>query len=179
MMRTRTAIAAGGLAVAAALGTGACGTLAAYTSPREKVVTVTPAASQATTPAPTVTVTAPSAEATAQVPARPTVQAPAEAPQVTDPWAVVSAYYGDIESGNFTEAWNLLSPGMQDQLGPYDGWAAGYNCTSGDSVSENYESGDTVSVNITSSQCDGSNQFYSGTYTVTDGKIASASISRN
>lgn len=71
----------------------------------------------------------------------------------------------------------MLSPGMQDQLGPYDGWAAGYSCTSGDSVSENYESGDTVSVDITSSQCDGSNQFYSGTYTVDGGKITSASIS--
>jgi hypothetical protein len=111
-------------------------------------------------------------------PAQQPPQEPAAAPpEITDPWAVVSAYYGDIETGDFSQAWSLLSSSMQDQLGPYSGWAAGYTCTSGDSISENYESGDTVSVDIVSSQCDGSTQTYSGTYTVDDGKIVSASIS--
>jgi len=31
-------------------------------------------------------------------------QVPPPAPNVTDPWAVVSAYYGDIESGDYPQA---------------------------------------------------------------------------
>jgi hypothetical protein len=108
------------------------------------------------------------------VPQQPPASAP---PEVTDPWAVVSAYYGDIESSQFESAWSMLSPAMQEELGPYDGWVSGYSCTAGDSVSENYEAGETVSVDITSSQCDGTNQYYTGTYTVQDGKIIAASIS--
>jgi hypothetical protein len=114
----------------------------------------------------------------AAAPSQQQPQEPAAAPpEITDPWAVVSAYYGDIEAGDFSEAWSLLSSSMQDQLGPYSGWSAGYSCTSGDSVSENYESGDAVSIDIVSAQCDGSTQAYSGTYTVDNGKIVSASIS--
>jgi hypothetical protein len=46
---------------------------------------------------------------------------------VTDPWAVVSAYYGDVESGNYAEAYALLSSGMvtgQSYPPRFPGWAA-------------------------------------------------------
>ena len=47
------------------------------------------------------------------------MQAPAlaVAPAVTDPWAVVSAYYGLIENGEYWAAWNMGSQAFMDQNG--------------------------------------------------------------
>jgi hypothetical protein len=39
------------------------------------------------------------------------------APAQTDPWAVVSEYYGDVTSGDYSGAWALLGPGMQASQG--------------------------------------------------------------
>ena len=57
---------------------------------------------------------------------------PASTPNVTDPWAVVSAYYGDIESGNYAEAWALLSSGATTGQ-TYQQFVSGFACTGGQS----------------------------------------------
>ena len=98
-----------------------------------------PAANQHTV---TVTPAAPPNTSTATPPAN-AAPSPAQ-PEITNPWAVVSAYYGDIESGNYGEAWSLLSPSMQASLGPYSAWVAGYQATQQTTVSEVGQAGDTV-----------------------------------
>jgi hypothetical protein len=87
-------------------------------------------AAQGTTPrsAPTVTVTQtktvkPEVIATVVVPVTSAPQALA----VTDPWAVVSAYYGDVESHNYPEAWAPLGSGMTTWQ-TYQQFVAGYAC---------------------------------------------------
>src|SRR5271154_624742 len=99
------------LAAAPALVLSACGTSAALSAQRSAEPS-SPARSAA--PAPVITktvikqITVPAAPATAS----PASQAPVTIPNVTNPWAVVSAYYGDVESGDYPEAWTLLSSGM-------------------------------------------------------------------
>jgi len=106
--------------------------------------------------------------------------APVYAPSVqTDPWAVMSEYYGNIDSGNYSAAWNLLSPSMQAQDGPYYGWAAGYADTGAQTLTENWESGDQVSADIAAvDTATGDTQYYSGSWTVDNGLITSASVTQ-
>jgi hypothetical protein len=107
----RTALAA------ATLGLAACSTPAATTIIMSQSPSAHPAQSSAK-PAPTVTkteyrtapVTQPASTATAPAPVAPASSAPASAapsaappsavPNVTDPWAVVAAYYGDMAATN-------------------------------------------------------------------------------
>jgi hypothetical protein len=106
--------------------------------------------------------------------------APVYVPSVqTDPWAVMSEYYGNIDSGNYSAAWNLLSPSMQAQDGPYYGWAAGYADTGAQTLTENWESGDQVSADIAAvDTATGDTQYYSGSWTVDNGLITSASVTQ-
>src|SRR3954451_11260197 len=50
---------------------------------------------------------------------------PQPAPQA-DPWAVVSEYCGDVTSRDYWDAWNLLGPSFQANMGSYDSFVAGY-----------------------------------------------------
>ena len=55
--------------------------------------------------------------------------APAADPNVSQPWAVVSAYYGDIESGDYAGAWAaLLDSGMTTGQ-TYQQFVDGFSCT--------------------------------------------------
>jgi curli biogenesis system outer membrane secretion channel CsgG len=125
----------------------------------------TPTAAAPTTTAPT------TAAAAAPAPA------PAAAPNVTDPWAVVSAYYGDIESGDYQDAWQLLDSGMTtDQT--YQQFVDGFNCTGSQDLSENWESGDEVNFDLAATDdCSGAVQDFSGTDSVVNGQIVAADIS--
>ena len=152
---------------AAGLSMSACGSAAAPAA-HQPTVTVTPT-SPPNTPPPNTPATPPPANA---------APAPSQ-PEITNPWAVVSAYYGDIESGNYSQAWSLLSPAMQTTLGPYSAWVAGYQTTTQTSVSEVSQSGDTVTVSITAQQTDGSTKSYTGDYTVDNGQITSAQVTQN
>ena len=97
-------------------------------------------------------------------------------PNVTDPWAVVAAYYGDVESGNYGEAYALLSGGMVTGQS-YQDFVNGYACTGGQTLSENWESGDQVNFNLTADDtCTGATQYFTGTDTVQGGKIVAASV---
>ena len=97
-------------------------------------------------------------------------------PNVTDPWAVVAAYYGDVESGDYQQAYALLSSGMTTGQS-YQQFVAGYACTGGQAVSENWESGDQVNFDLAAyDNCSGAEQYYTGTDTVENGQIVAASI---
>lgn len=124
--------------------------------------------------APTVTKTAapPSASPAAPAPA------PQPAPNVTDPWAVVSAYYGDVESGDYPQAWALLSSGAVTGQ-TYQQFVDGFSCTGGQQLTEQGESGDQVSFSLAATDsCTGAVQQFSGTDTVSGGKIVAARITQ-
>jgi hypothetical protein len=88
---------------------------------------------------------------------------------VTDPWAVVSAYYGDIESGNYQQAYALIGNGATTGQS-YQQFADGFACTGAQDVSENWDSGDQVSFNLAAvDSCTGVTQYYAGTDTVQSG----------
>ncbi|MGO9296565.1 MAG: hypothetical protein ACLP52_22275 [Streptosporangiaceae bacterium] len=101
---------------------------------------------------------------------------PAADPDVTDPWAVVSAYYGDIESGNYPQAWALLSSGAVTGQ-TYQQFVNGFACTGTQTLTELGEAGDQVSFDLAAADtCTGVVQHYTGTDTVANGLIVSADV---
>jgi hypothetical protein len=187
-LRISTLTGVTGLALAIALGATACSSSprsAATPPPTARTiisyVTVTPSQSAAPPTATQAQPTqaqptqAPPDQAPAPTAAPPT---PVQAPNVTDPWAVVAAYYGDVESGNYAEAYALLSSGLVTGQ-TYQDFVNGYACTGSQSVSENWESGGEVNFNLTADDmCTGATQYFTGTDTVQGGKIVAADITQ-
>ncbi|WP_300613559.1 hypothetical protein [Trebonia sp.] len=123
------------------------------------------------------TVPASSAPATA-APTAVAAPQPTPVPNVTDPWAVVAAYYGDIESGDYPEAWALLSSGAVTGQ-TYQQFVAGFACTGGQDLSENWQSGDEVSFDLAATDdCTGTVQYFTGVDTVVGGKIVAADVTQ-
>jgi len=126
-----------------------------------------PSPSLSPSPAPTVTRT---------VTATPSSSASTPAPPGS-PWSVLSEFYGNVETGDYQAAWDLLGydPGGET----YQQFAAGYGCTSSQMLTEKSESGDTVYFRLTArNTCADARQVYSGSATVQNGKITSASITQ-
>ena len=172
---------------AALLGLAGCATHSTVTiepAPSTASHSATPAARlPAPAPAVTKTVTAtPTAAAPVAAPAAPaTTAAPAGAPgadpNVSQPWAVVSAYYGDIESGDYAGAWALLDSGLTTGQ-TYQQFVAGFACTGSQALSENWQSGDQVNFDLAATDnCTGAVQDFSGTDTVQGGLIVAADVS--
>jgi hypothetical protein len=179
--------------VAGALGAGAglagCTITAPATAPAPSRTPLP--ASSASAPAPTKTViktvhaaapttpaAAPSSTAAPQAPAAQQQSPEGGGPNVTDPWAVVSAYYGDIESGNYAQAYALLGHGAPTGQS-YDEFVAGFACTGGQTVSENWESGDQVNFDLAAGDnCTGATDYYTGTDTVENGTIVAANVTQ-
>jgi hypothetical protein len=173
------------------LGLAGCATHSTVTvglAPSTASHSATPAArSPAPTPAVTKTVTAtapaPAAPATTAAPVAPVApvapaSAPAADPNVTNPWAVVSAYYGDIESGDYAGAWALLDSGMTTGQ-TYQQFVDGFTCTGSQALSENWQSGDQVNFDLAATDnCTGAVQDFSGTDTVQGGLIVAADVSQ-
>ena len=91
---------------------------------------------------------------------------------------MVSGYYGDIESGNYREAWTLLSSGMVTGQS-YEQFVSGFSCTGDQQLTELSESGNTVSFNLAAANiCTGHVQHFTGTDTVSDGRIVAADVRR-
>jgi hypothetical protein len=88
----------------------------------------------------------------------------------------VSAYYKDITSKDYAAAWRLL--GYDPQGGGYAGFVAGYADTGTQTVTEISASGDHVTFTLTSDNPDGTVQTYTGTDTVTGGRIIAASVTQ-
>jgi hypothetical protein len=175
---------------AALLGLAGCSTHSTVTvgvAPSTAGHSATPAA-RLPAPAPAVTKTvtatapapAPASTAAPVAAASPSAaSAPAADPNVSDPWAVVSAYYGDIESGDYQNAYALLDSGMTTGQS-YQQFADGFACTGSQILSENWESGDEVNFDLAATDdCTGVVQDFSGTDTVEDGQIVAADISQD
>lgn len=177
MRKSPSAFAAAAATGVATLGLAACTTVTTTQTP--------PAA-----PSPPTSTSGPAS--TSPAPAPPASQAPAShAPAspapvgtqpgqpgstVTDPWAVVSAYYADIESGHFGQAWDLIGSGATTGQ-TYQQFVDGFACTGSQELTELGESGDQVSFALAATNsCTGAVQHFSGTDTVQNGEIVAANV---
>lgn len=152
------------LAAAAVLGFTACTTV------NTSAPSPTPHTSAPSTTSPTA---GPTSGSTSQ--AAPGTTAP-PVPNVTSPWAVVSAYYGDIESGNYTEAWALIGSGSTTGQ-TYQQFVSGFACTGSQQLTEEGTSGDQVTFSLTATDsCTGQVHTYAGTDTVQNGTIVAANV---
>jgi hypothetical protein len=144
----------------------------APTAPPDKTAALRPAA--APSPAPAITTTAngrPRAALTPRQAARPR-------PHPTGPWAVVSAYYRDVNSRQYARAWVLIRPGLATGQ-TYQQFVAGYTCTGTEQPAKLGQSGHQVSFNLAVvNNCTGATQYYTGTDTVRGGKIVAADVTR-
>jgi hypothetical protein len=172
---------------AALLGLAGCSTHSTVTvglAPSTASHSATPAA-RLPAPSPVVTktvTTTPTAAPTSAAPPAPAPTAapvaPAADPNVSQPWAVVSAYYGDIESGDYAGAWALLDSGLTTGQ-TYQQFVDGFSCTGGQDLSENWASGDQVNFDLAATDsCTGAVQDFSGTDTVQGGLIVAADVSQ-
>ena len=142
--------------------------LPAPAPPRDTIAALGPTA--APSPAPTITTTA-SGTPRATATARPT-------PQLTGPWAVVSAYYRDVDAHQYAQAWALSSPALVT-FQTYQQFVAGYACTGTERPTKLGQSGHQVSFNLTVlNDCTGAAQYYTGTDTVRGGRIVAADVTR-
>jgi hypothetical protein len=155
---------------------GAAGLLIAHTAPSapaappDQTAALRPAAS----PSPAITGTAssrPRATLTPRRPARPR-------PHHTGPWAVVRAYYRDVDSHRYAKAWALISSGLATGQ-TYQQFVAGYACLGAEQPARLGQSGHQVSFNLAVvNNCTGAAQYYTGTDTVRGGKIVAADVTR-
>jgi hypothetical protein len=146
------------------LGVSACTTVTENNAPAHSAAPPSHSSSAATTPQ-----SAPSGQA---------APPPSSSPNVTDPWAVVSAFYGDVESGNYQQAWSLINSGATTGQ-TYQQFVNGYACTGQQQLSEVGESGDQVTFNLTATNsCTGQVQQFTGTDTVQNGKIVNANVTQ-
>lgn len=102
------------------------------------------------------------------------VTTPPASPKSASPASVVEAYYDAINDQDYPRAWSL---GGDNLGGTYSQFADGFADTAADSIQILGTSGHTVSVDLTATNDDGSKQTFAGSYTVSDGRITSASIS--
>jgi hypothetical protein len=172
----------------AALALAAAALAAVAITSRPAVVRMAPAAATApahpapsraaTRPAPeptkTIYVTPPPAQSPA--PAQP-ASAPAQ-PQLTNGPAVVLQYYQDVTDQEWSAAWAIGGSNLSGGTG-YDAWVAGYDTTASIRVTAygTYSDG-SVWTTISAVQDDGTVRTYSGTYTVENGVIVSASLTQ-
>jgi hypothetical protein len=91
------------------------------------------------------------------------------------PAAVVEAYFAAIDAENYEEAWTLGGENLGES---YTQFAAGFANTATDSVEVLSTSGSVVTIDLTATQTDGTQQQFTGTYTVTGHAITSASVTR-
>ena len=156
---------------------GGAGLLVAHTGPpappppRNTIATLGPSASPSPAPAVTTVGGTPRATVTPR-------QAPRPGPRPTGPWAVVSAYYRDVDAHKYAQAWALSSPALAT-FQTYQQFVAGYTCTGTERPTKLSQSGHQVSFNLTVlNDCTGAAQYYTGTDTVRGGKIVAADVIR-
>jgi hypothetical protein len=91
---------------------------------------------------------------------------------------VVSAYYRDVESHRYPQAWALISSALATGQ-TYQQFVAGYACTGTERPVKLGQSGHQVSFKLTVvNDCTGAVQHYTGTDTVRGGKIIAADVTR-
>ena len=82
----------------------------------------------------------------------------------------MSAYYADVNAGNYRAAWALMSSGWKATQGSYAHWKAGYAGSNDGHVSEVLQQEDYVTVTVTVP----GQRTYHGWYQVDGGKITTA-----
>ena len=153
---------------------GAAGLLVAHaapsapTAPPDTIATPRPSAS----PTPAITNTArPRAKVTPRHATRPR-------PHRTGPWAVVSAYYRDIDSHRYAKAWALIDSALATGQ-TYQQFVAGYVCTGTERLTKLGQSGHQVRFNLAvADDCTAVAQYYTGTDIVRGGKIVAVHVTR-
>jgi len=99
-------------------------------------------------------------------------------PRLTGPWAVVSAYYRDVQSHKYARAWALISSALAAEQ-TYQQFVAGYACTGSEQPTKLDQSGPQVRFNLAVvNDCTGAAQYYTGTDTVRGGRIVAADVAR-
>ena len=156
---------------------GAAGLLIAHAAPPapaappDTIATLRPTAS----PSPTPTIATASGTPQATVTPR---QAAQPRHHLTHPWAVVSAYYRDVDAHKYAQAWALISSAL-GTFQTYQQFVAGYACTGTEQPTKLGQSGNQVNFNLTVlNDCSGASQYYTGTDTVRGGKIVAAHVTR-
>ncbi|WP_406113135.1 hypothetical protein [Kitasatospora purpeofusca] len=91
------------------------------------------------------------------------------------PDAVLSAYFAAVNTGAFRTAWQL---GGRNLAGDYDTFVAGFNETTSTTVAVLSVDGAAVTATLEARQTDGTVRRFRGVYTVTDGAIAKATVTR-
>ncbi len=148
-------------AAAVGLGLAACSTVTNAAPPSTS-------APKSSAPSPTT----PTSPGTANPQATPPVQ------NVTSPWAVVSTYYADIESGNYAQAWTLIGSGATTGQS-YQQFVSGFACTGSQQLTDLGTSGNQVSFDLAATNtCTGQVQTYTGTDTVQNGQIVAANVTQ-
>jgi hypothetical protein len=155
---------------------GAAGLLVAHaappapTAPPDTIATLRPTAP----PAPAVTSAASSSPRATVTPR----QAARPRPHITGPWAVVRAYYRDVDARHYAKAWALISSGLATGQ-TYQQFVAGYACTGTEQPSKLGQSGHQVSFSLAVvNDCSGAAQHFTGTDTIRGGKIVAADVTR-
>ena len=160
--------------LAGALALAGCGTGQGAAAAPTLLITITHTVTAQ--PVPSASPPSPAVTKTATVTRAPPASSPAAIRAVT-PWSVVSEYYGDIESGDYPDAYALLSSGSVTGQS-YRQFADGFACTTVEDLAEIGATGDTVTVSLEALQCNGTANQYQGGYTIQNGLIASADITQ-
>jgi len=117
---------------------------------------------------------APAASATTTATATATVTVPATtAPATAGPQQVVEDYYAAINAHDYQRAWAL---GGKNLNSSYQSFVSGFATTAWDTVHVTGVQGNTASMTLDALQTDGTHKYFSGTYTVVNGVITSASV---
>ncbi|WP_149030324.1 hypothetical protein [Kitasatospora sp. MBT66] len=114
-----------------------------------------------------------SATATTTATATPTATPTTTGP--TRPDAVLSAYFTAVNTGAFRTAWQL---GGRNLAGDYDTFVAGFDETISTIVTVLSVDGAAVTATLEARQTDGTVRHFRGVYTVTDGAITRATVTR-
>lgn len=87
---------------------------------------------------------------------------------------MLSAYFAAVNTGAFRTAWQL---GGRNLAGDYDTFV-GFNETTSTTVAVLSVDGAAVTATLEARQTDGTVRRFRGVYTVTDGAIAKATVTR-
>ncbi|MDY0812960.1 hypothetical protein [Kitasatospora purpeofusca] len=88
---------------------------------------------------------------------------------------MLSDYFAAVNTGAFRTAWQL---GGRNLGGDYDTFVAGFDGTTSTTVSVLSVDGAAVTATLEARQTDGTVRRFRGVYTVTDGAIAKATVTR-
>jgi hypothetical protein len=122
---------------------------------------------------PSTGVTPAGTDAATTLPASPAAAGSAPPATVSGPAATVQEAYNAINGGDYQKAYSL---GLAQPGQSYADFAAGYQNTTAVEVTIVSVRGGTVTVDLTAAQNNGTAQTYTGTYTVSGGRITSANI---